>query len=426
MKPCRTHTRRAVRGTAAMLLTCSLLTAQAWAAKITPSATSVTLASNQKTFTVDVALSEETAFAGAEFGLDLPAGVTLTNVEFLDKAVQDANHSPEVTVEGRTFFGFYTAENTFSGDIKVARLTFSYTGDDAAAIRLGSSKVVTVQEDGSTKGDTTSEPFTVQITRKSGSSSGGGSSSTKPVLTVGAGGSAVLSSDYKTVTITPDTGYTVKDVTVNGVSKGAVSTVSVQSGDKVNITFQKAQAAAGVNSFTDLDGHWAKDVVLEAVDGGLFSGTGATTFSPDAAVTRGMLVTVLHRMEGTPAGGSQPFADVAAGAYYADAVAWAAGKGIVAGTSATAFAPDASVTREQMAAILYRYAQYKGAEVTARADLSAFADAGSISAYAVESIAWATGKGLISGRSATELAPQGTATRAEAASILVRFQKNVK
>lgn len=121
MRPCRTHTRRAVRGTAAMLLTCSLLTAQAWAAKITPSTTSVTLASSQQTFTVDVALSEETAFAGAEFGLDLPAGVTLTGVEFLDKAVQDANHSPEVTVEDRTFFGFYTAENTFSGDIKVAR-----------------------------------------------------------------------------------------------------------------------------------------------------------------------------------------------------------------------------------------------------------------------------------------------------------------
>ena len=135
MRPCRTHTRRAGRGTAAMLLTCSLLTAQAWAAQITPSATSVTLASSQQTFTVDVALSEETAFAGAEFGLDLPAGVTLTGVEFLDKAVQDANHSPEVTVEGRTFFGFYTAENTFSGDIKVARLTFSYSGDDAAAIR---------------------------------------------------------------------------------------------------------------------------------------------------------------------------------------------------------------------------------------------------------------------------------------------------
>ena len=105
MRPCRTHTRRAVRGTAAMLLTCSLLTTQAWAAQITPSATSVTLASSQQTFTVDVALSEETAFAGAEFGLDLPAGVTLTGVEFLDKAVQDANHSPEVTVEGRTFFG---------------------------------------------------------------------------------------------------------------------------------------------------------------------------------------------------------------------------------------------------------------------------------------------------------------------------------
>lgn len=368
--------RKYVRRTAALLLACGLLTAQAWAAKITPSTTAVTLVSGEQTFTVDVKLSEDNAFAGAEFGLDLPEGVTLEGVEFLDEAVQDANHSPEVTVEGRTFFGFYTAENTFSGEISVARLTFAYTGDDDTAFSLGSSKVVTVQEDGSTKGDTSAEPFTVRITRKGGSSDGSSSGS------------------------------------------GSSSSGSSSSGT--------AGGSADANPFTDLDGHWGKDVILEAVNGGLFRGTSATTFSPNAAVTRGMLVTVLHRMEGTPAGGSQPFADVAAGAYYADAVAWAADKGIVAGMSATTFAPSASITREQMAAILYRYAQFKGFDVTGRADLTAFADAASISAYAKESISWANAEGLISGRGAAELAPQGTATRAEAASILVRFQKNVK
>lgn len=351
------------------MLACGVLTAQAWAAQITPSTTAVTLGSGEQTFTVDVKLSEDNAFAGAEFGLDLPEGVTLTRVEFLDEAVQNANHSPEVTVEGRTYFGFYTAENTFSGEISVARLTFTYTGKVNTVFSLGSSKVVTVQEDGSTKGDTSSEPFTVQITRKSSSSGGSSSSGTS---------------------------------TSTGLDSSSVS-----------------------NPFTDLDSHWGKDAILAAVNDGLFSGTSAATFSPNAAVTRGMLVTILHRMEGTPTGGNMPFADVAAGAYYANAVAWAAETGIVSGMSATTFAPNTSITREQMATILYRYAGFKGLDVTGRADLTSFTDTANISAYAKESIAWANSKGLLSGRSAAELAPQGTATRAEMAQILMNYRKNV-
>ncbi|MGM9612509.1 MAG: cohesin domain-containing protein, partial [Butyricicoccus sp.] len=210
------------RRTAALLLACGVLTAQAWAAKITPSTTAVTLRSGEQTFTVDVKLAEDNAFAGAEFGLDLPEGVTLTKVEFLDPSVQNANHSPEVTVDGRTYFGFYTAENTFSGNISVARLTFTYTGETNTSFSLGSSKVVTVQEDGSTKGDTSSEPFTVQITRKSSSSGGSSSSGTS---------------------------------TSTGLDSSSVS-----------------------NPFTDLDGHWGKDAILAAVNDGLFSGTSATTF----------------------------------------------------------------------------------------------------------------------------------------------------
>lgn len=366
------HARRWSRCTAAALIAGGLLTIPAFAAEITPSVTKITLAQSQKSFTVDVSLQESEQFAGAEFGLKLPDGMTLDQVEFLDQTIQDAAHTPEVTADGLSFFGFYAAENVFSGKMNVARLTFTYDGAADASIVLGRSKVVTVQEDGTTVGDTSSEPFTIEVTRKSGSSSGGSSSGNS--------------------------------------SSGNAGTPKPEQPS---------------NPFTDLDRHWAKDVVLEAVRDGLFSGTSATTFSPNQPVTRGMLVTVLHRMEGTPAGSGQPFADVASDAYYADAVAWAAEHGIVAGISETTFAPNASVTREQMAAILYRYAQSQGADVTGRADLTAFADVSEISGYAKDALSWANASGLISGRSASVLAPKDTATRAEAASILVRFEQKI-
>ena len=137
-------------------------------------------------------------------------------------------------------------------------------------------------------------------------------------------------------------------------------------------------------------------------------------------------MTILYRLEGTPAvTGTTAFTDVAAGQYYADAVAWAAQNGIVSGTSATTFSPDGVITREQMAAILYRYAQYKGYDVTAKADLSMFTDAAQVSTYATDAMAWANASGLISGTSATTLSPAGSATRAQVATILMRFCENI-
>ena len=166
MKPCGNHLRQSLRAAAALLLASTMLFSQALAATITPYEDTVTLEKNQQTFTLEVNLSEEVPFAGAEFGLDLPEGMTLTNVEFLDPAVQEASHTPEVTVNGRTYFGFYTGENVFFGELSVARLTFTYAGASDGAIQLGSSKVVTVRDDGSTQGDTSSAPFTVAIIRK--------------------------------------------------------------------------------------------------------------------------------------------------------------------------------------------------------------------------------------------------------------------
>ena len=152
----------------------------------------------------------------------------------------------------------------------------------------------------------------------------------------------------------------------------------------------------------------------------MMNGTSDTLFSPDATVTRAMIVTILHRLENAPPSAASGFTDVAAGMYYADAVDWAAANGIVNGVSETAFAPDDPITREQMAAILYRYAQFKGYDVTASADLGAYTDAAQISAYATAAMQWANENGLITGNTGTTLNPKGHASRAEAATILMR------
>ena len=155
------------------------------------------------------------------------------------------------------------------------------------------------------------------------------------------------------------------------------------------------------------------------------NGTGATKFSPEKAITRGQFVTALHRLSGEEAQGSHTFTDVEEGSYYEDAVIWANANGIVTGVSDTAFDPDASITREQMAAILYRFAQYKGFDTTAQGDLSAFRDADQVSGYAQEAMIWANQTGLILGKKADLLAPQGIATRGQAVTILYRGAINV-
>lgn len=147
----------------------------------------------------------------------------------------------------------------------------------------------------------------------------------------------------------------------------------------------------------------------------------------DVTITsRAMIVTILYRLENEPAvSGKSPFTDVAAGQWYTNAVAWAAANGIVTGTTDTTFAPNGNITREQMAAILYRYASYKGLDVSRQADLSGYADASAISAYAKQAMAWANGQGLITGVTATTLNPGGNAVRAQAATILMRLCEQV-
>ena len=169
---------------------------------------------------------------------------------------------------------------------------------------------------------------------------------------------------------------------------------------------------------------WFCPYVNFAYTSGLMNGVAKDLFDPDGAMSRAMLVTVLWRVEGKPAAGAAPFTDLKE-SWYAGAVCWAYENGVVKGTSGTTFSPDDPLTREQIAAILFRYAGTKGLDTSARDDLLKFPDRSSISAYAVESMQYAVGSGLITGdvgkRGVLILSPQGNATRAQVAAILQRF-----
>lgn len=177
-------------------------------------------------------------------------------------------------------------------------------------------------------------------------------------------------------------------------------------------------------AYTDLDRNgWYHEYVDWALKNGVMNGVGGGLFEPNGETTRAMLVMVLYRMAGTPdmAGRESSFTDVSADSWYGAAVIWASKNGIVNGVGGGLFDPDASLTREQMAMMLYRFAGYLGSNTEKRADLSAYGDADAVSAFAQDAMAWAVAEGLVNGRSAAELAPKAGATRAELATILFRF-----
>ena len=232
-----------------------------------------------------------------------------------------------------------------------------------------------------------------------------------------------------TLTVTPDEGFALASLTVTDFfgnqvdisrnSDGTYSFVMPASQVTVSAVFAPAQLP-----FTDVtEANWYYDEVYYVWANGLMQGTSATTFGPGVDTTRAMVVTILWRLEGEPASGyDMDYSDVAGGAWYAGAVRWATEHGIVNGSEGQ-FYPGGTVTREQLAAMLYRYAQYKGYDLTAGGDLSGFADAGAVSGWAETSLAWAVGQGLLQG-SDSQVDPQGSAIRAQTAAILMRFCEN--
>lgn len=262
-----------------------------------------------------------------------------------------------------------------------------------------------------------------------GSGSSGGSASTTYTLTFETNGGNAISKVTKNKGTTIDLAQyvpTKSGATFEGwyADKGLTKKITSVKLDANTTVYAKwTEAPVSGLPFKDVKtADWFYNDVKYVYEKGMMAGTAADVFAPNATTTRAMIVTILYRLEGSPAvTGTNAFVDVPAGQWYTDAVNWAAANQIVKGTSATTFAPNDSITREQMAAILYRYAQYKGYDVTKKADLSGYSDNGQVSAYAKDALAWANAAKLINGVTNTTLAPQGNATRAQVSAILHRF-----
>lgn len=344
-----------------------------------------------------------------------------------------------VTVYVTTKSGVLTGDGSLTLGTISANDGTNFTVEKASGVKVvgsdNSETIYTQVDQGGSSGGSSSGGSS------SGGSSSGGSTTTTRTITIQSsfGGKVTASASQaaqgKVITLTalPNSGYVLKSLTVTTASGTSVPVANQSSG---KYTFTMPAAAVTVKAVfaaqeTDPDfpfadvakGSWYYEGVRYAYENGLMSGTGEGTFSPDLPTGRGMLVTILYRLAGSPAAGSASFTDVAKGQWYADGVAWASANGVVSGYPDGSFRPNDTITREQMAAILYQYARIQGKLDDSRADLSIFSDLDSLSAYAKEPMSWAVAQGLFSGVSADTLAPGGSTTRAQAAVILTAFSK---
>ena len=333
-----------------------------------------------------------------------------------------------------------------NGTIEIIGGTSPYTGTANKTFTVSNKTSAEITVNGQTIKPT--ESYTFKYTPSSGSSSGGSSSgkTTYKVTTSAVNNGGVNASPSNaekgatiTITLSPDKGYKLDKLTVTDGSGKSVSTVKKSdtvytftmpaSAVTVGVSYAKADETPSKTTFNDVSANdWFASAVDYVTGKGMMNGTAANTFSPKANTTRGMVVTVLYRLENQPSTSAASFTDVASGAYYANAVAWANANGIVSGYGSGKFGPNDKVTREQLAAILYRYAQYKKYDVSVGEDTNilSYNDAQSISSYAIPAIQWACGAGVVTGKSGSKLDPKGNATRAEVAAMLMRFCENVK
>lgn len=348
------------------------------------------------------------------FDLEAPEGVTKFKYAFDATISETAKEENVETLPGnKTGVAFYFKDKT----AKTVTVQWVAEGDDATTC-----KPITFSVD-------LSGVAYYQAPSHGGSGSSGGSASTTYTLTFETNGGSAISKVTKNKGTTIDLAQyapTKSGATFEGwyADKGLTKKITSVKLDANTTVYAKwTEAPVSGLPFGDVkSADWFYNDVKYVYEKGMMAGTAADVFAPNATTTRAMIVTILYRLEGSPAvTGTSSFVDVPAGQWYTDAVNWAAANQIVKGTSATTFAPNDSITREQMAAILYRYAQYKGYDVTKKADLSGYSDNGQVSAYAKDALAWANAAKLINGVTNTTLAPQGNATRAQVSAILHRF-----
>ena len=379
--------------------------------------------------------------------------ITFTTNGFSPFTFALSNPNVVAEVNGNAYTSFQDAVNAVAngGTIEIVGGNKNYTATISGSSKtftvkntLDSDITVKVNNDSKTVGKNNgTQSFTYTKPSSGGSSSG---KTTYKVTTSAVNNGGVNASPSNaekgatiTITLSPDKGYKLDKLTVTDGSGKTVSTVKKSdtvytftmpaSAVKVGVSYVKATETPSETKFNDVSANdWFASAVDYVTGKGMMNGTADNTFSPKANTTRGMVVTVLYRLENQPSTSAASFTDVASGAYYANAVAWANANGIVSGYGSGKFGPNDKVTREQLAAILYRYAQYKKYDVSVGEDTNilSYDDAQSISSYAIPAIQWACGADVVTGKSGSKLDPKGNATRAEVAAMLMRFCENVK
>ena len=272
---------------------------------------------------------------------------------------------------------------------------------------------------GSTGGGTTTPSYTVSV----GTAENG---------TVTASPTNAKEGDKVTLTVAPDEGYELGALTVKDASGKTVSTTKVSENEYTftmpegNVTVTATFVEKNATPFTDVKTtDWWYEAVKYVYENKLMAGTSDTTFEPTAKLNRAQAVQILYNLEGQPAvTGTADFTDVS-GHWALNAITWGAKNGVVAGVGNGKFDPNANVTREQFAQMMYNYAKFKGYDLTAQGDLDSFTDVSKVSDWATAALAWANGEGLINGNTDGTLAPNGTAIRGQAASIMAKFDQNV-
>lgn len=240
--------------------------------------------------------------------------------------------------------------------------------------------------------------------------------------------------DTVSVYVTPDSGYQLDELVVEDEDGRDVSTTALASGTRYTFRMPDSDVTISAtfrsrnytSNFTDVPRtEWYYEAVSYVATEGLMNGVSATQFNPNGTASRAQIVTILWRLAGEPSALTGAFTDVPAGEYYSTAVAWASRQGIVTGVGNNRFEPNSNITREQLAVILYRYAQDAGYSTTASGSITGYYDYARVNGYARTALQWAVGTGLITGTSSTTLSPQDTATRAQVATILMRFCENI-
>lgn len=367
---------------------------------------------------------------------------TFTNPHGFSSFTITAAPTAVAEVNGTSYINFQDAVDAVEngGAIKALKdINSTVSGNKTFTVNANSNTVTLTAASGYTLTKDAAGKYTVSHQSSGGPGSSGGSISTPTTyaVNVNAATNGAVAADKKTaskgttvtVTASPSKGYVVdavkvvdkdgKDVAVTEKDGKYVFTMPA-SAVTVTGSFKAETPAPVALPFTDVkSGNWFYDAVKYAYAQGLMTGTSATTFAPNGTMNRAMIVTVLYRLEKSPAvTGASKFTDVPAGQWYSDAVAWAAANKIVNGYDETTFGPMNAVTREQMAAILFRYEQVKGLEnVTLEENLNRFPDQNKISAYAIPALQWAVGQKIINGNADGTLDPTGTATRAQVAQI---------